>query len=511
MAYLLGIDAGTTTMAAAVFDSDGGLVGNALVECADFYRDNKIVEIDMDNYWRALISCLERLKEKSGIDLHSINALSISSQGVTFVPVDNEGYNLGHAIVYYDTRAGNESEEIIREFGDDWIFSVTGQPSISPLFEAAKLLWIRKHEKERFEKIGKLLLVHDYLTFKLTGEFVTVSSLQSSSLLFDIHKKRWWVDMLDFLGFKEERLPEIYRHGDPVAKVCKAASKETGLSTSTVVVTGAIDQVCGMIGIGNIHKGAISESTGSVLAIHTVSNEPFKKNNAGIHTFCNAIDSTYALIGICPAAGSAFRWFKECFGEEDQRRAEIDEVDVFDLLTSSAEEIDPGAEGLIMLPHLAGRGSPKSDPAVRGVFYGIGLHHKKPHFVRALMESVAFLIRENLQVFRENLLNINEIRSFGGGSRSRSWNQIKADICCLPLVTSTCSEAGCLGAAILAGFGIHEFSSIEEGCQRLVLLDKPILPNERNKKKYEAIYKLYQMLNEALEPVFTRSQELQTP
>jgi xylulokinase len=502
MSYLLGIDAGTTMVKAALFDEDRGAVADASVDCTVSFSDEHRAEIDMGLYWEACIKCINEISKKEKIHFKDIEAISISSQGVTFVPIDRYGRELRKGIFYYDTRAVSEARALIEHFGEDKIYEVTGQPAVSAQLEAAKLMWIHRNEPDCYKEIYKILLVHDYLAYKFTGKCVCVQPVISSSLLFDLRQKRWWGEILDFIGLSEEKLPDIYKPGDPIGPITKEVSGETGISSDAQVVAGAIDQVCGMLGIGNTHSGILSESTGSVLAIHMVSDDIFNRQDAGVYNFCNAVADTYALISVCPSAGTTLNWFKETFCEKEKEEAQNKGVDIFDLLLKKAEKIDAGSEGLIMLPHLAGMGSPSPNMSAKGMFYGFRLHHKKPHFVRSLVESIAYMLKSNIDVFKNSGLEIEGIRSFGGGSKSRIWNQIKADVCGLPVITSNFHEPGCQGAAVLAGVGSGIYKNIEDGCRRLISLGKPVCPDQENLKRYEQGYEEYLKLSTAVEPLF---------
>ncbi len=504
MAYLLGIEAGTTKVKAALVDDEKGLLASASVDCAACCGEDSRTEIDMQRYWHACRECLAIVARESGKDLREVAALSVASQGVTFVPVDRRGRELRKAIVLYDDRAQSEAQELMAHFGEEKLYDITGQPKISATYEAAKLLWLRRHEPERFRDIHKILLVHDYLVYRLTGKFVAVPSLLSSSLLLNVKKAQWWKPMLHYLELTPDQLPDIYAHGQPVETVCRKASRETGLSTKALVVAGAIDQIGGMTGVGNIAPGVVSESTGTVLAVHSVSDGFLPPQDAGILAFCHLRSRQYALIGVCPTACSALDWLVDNLTARPRTMSPRARQGVYDLLFRKAESVPAGASGLMMLPHLAGRGSPRPNPAARGVFYGFTLHHKNEHFVRALMEAIAFALRGNIEAFRASGLQVNEVRSFGGGSRNRVWNQMKADVTGLPIVTSQGLEPGCLGAAILAGVGAGLLANVETGCRRLVALSPPRLPDKKAMNRYEELYQQYRELDEHMSPLFDR-------
>jgi len=499
MGYLLGIDAGTSTVKAALYDPDRGLVAETRVECPATYEKGDMAEIDMGRYWEACTECLASLSgNRAAGGLRDVAALAVSSQGVTFVPVDRDGRELRPGIVYYDSRAVSEAVELNRRFSAETIYEITGQPVSPETFEAPKLLWLRNHEPDLYGAIHKILLVHDYLVYKLTGRFACVPPLVSSSLLFDVRTKRWWDDMLTFLDLSPDRLPPLFNPGELIGTVSVKASAETGLPAGALVAAGAIDQVCGMTGVGNICPGIISESTGSVLAVHAVSERFFNDRSAGIHHFTGGVGGTYALIGISPTAGSAFNWFKDTFCMKELDDALRTGTDVFTFLTGLAESIPSGSGGLVMLPYLSGKGSPHPDPLYRGFWFGMKLHHTKGHFVRSLLESVAFILRSICDMFRDNGFEVTEIRSFGGGSRSALWNRIKADVCGLPIRTSAVGEPGCLGAAILAGVGSGIFGSIHEGCGLLVRDGDVYYPEDRNVRIYDDYYTTFRHWDETV-------------
>lgn len=506
MPYLLGIDSGTSSVKTAVVDAGRGALDTASRECRPVYADG-FVEIEMNVYWEAVKSCIGELRSRNPEIVRNISAVSVSSQGVTFATVDSGGNDLGNAVFAYDERARDDAREILSRFGAQRIFDITGQPVVSETFEAPKLLWLRRNELERFRAINKILLVHDYLIYKLTGRFVSVPSILSSSLLFDVRNRAWWNEMLDFIGLSSTQLPEIADAGEPVGNVTPDVSSETGIPHGALVVAGAIDQLCGMIGVGNTRPGILSESTGSFLAVHTVTTDFFVNREAGIHNFCGFQKDGFVLIGICPTAGSAFEWVKRIFFDSGGENADTPGWDYFGEIIEKAGAVEPGAEGLLMLPHLAGKGSPSPNPPVKGMFYGFGLGHRREHFARAFMESVAYMLRNNLDVFRENGLDIGRIHSFGGGARSDVWNGIKADVCGLTIVTPGFSEPGCLGAAILAGTGCGIYGSIEDGCSELVKKGKMFYPDSDNAEKYEKSYENYLKLNKLIDRFYMTGDE----
>jgi len=238
-----------------------------------------------------------------------------------------------------------------------------------------------------------------------------------------------------------------------------------------------MDQSAGAIGAGNTLPGIVSETTGAALAIQATIMDPSIDRSAIVPVYQHSISDKYLLVPVCPTAGMAFKWYRDVFGQVELETAAETNKDAYDLLTASAETIPPGADGLLMLPHLMGSFSPVSNPAARGSFTGFSLSHTRGHFVRALLEGVAFMLHRNLDQLQKAGIHLHEIRSTGGGARSHLWNQIKANVCNLPLVTLQNEETGLLGDAILAGVAAGVFSSIEQGCDQMVAIKKRIEPN----------------------------------
>ncbi len=309
--------------------------------------------------------------------------------------------------------------------------------------------------------------MEDYLLHRLSGCYVTEGGVCTSTGYFDITTGRWWEEMLDFIGLRPEQLPTLLRSGEIVGPVTGDTSRETGLSTRTLVVAGAMDQIAGAVGAGNIAPGLVSETTGTALVLAATVNEPTYDPQKRLPCYYHALPGKYLLLPYCQTAGMVFRWFRDQFGQGQS----------YEQLTALAAEVLPGCEELLMLPHLTGSTSPRFNPQARGVFYGITLSHTRAHFVRAILEAVAFMLRENVELLKELGVNVKELMSLGGGARSRLWLQIKADVTGLPLRAAECEEAASLGVAILAGVAVGLFRDVETACQQMVRVGTRIEPD----------------------------------
>ena len=498
MTYLLGIDAGTTALKAVLFDREGRALGRVSQEVQLLTPAPDRVEVAPQRTWQACCQCTRRLLQETGIPPREIAALAVSSQGETLVVVDEAGQPLRPAIVWLDNRSQAEAAAIAARFGVEATFQVTGQPEIVPTWPATKILWLRRHEPQVFARAHKFLLLEDYLLFRFTGRYVADPCLLSSSLLFDIRRQTWWPEMLDFVGITEERLPEVLGSGQPVGELTAAAAQETGLWPGTIAATGGLDQALAALGAGNTRPGTITENTGGALAVVATLDEPLFDPQRRIPCHIHALPDTYYLLPWCQTAGLALRWFRDVFGAEEREAAQRSGADAYDLLTAAAAQVAPGSEGLVALPHLAGAACPEFNPAARGVFFGVGLHHSKPHFVRALLEAVAYMLRRNVEILEELGVAVREVQALGGGARSGLWNQIKADVLGRPVTTLATEEAACLGAAILAGTAAGFYPSAAEAAHSLATVRDRWQPHPAHKPAYDHGYQTYVRLYERL-------------
>lgn len=462
---LLGLDYGTTSLKAALFDEKGNMLHSL---CYDYtlITDGDFVEFPAEKYFELLVSAINEMKSK-----YEIDALAIDTQCETIILTDAEGTPLTNAIVWLDNRAHKEAEEIKTKFGNKLVYERTGQPEITATWPASKLLWLKKNQKEIFDKTEKIFLLEDYLLYKLTGKFVTEKTLQSSSLYFDINTGDWWKEMLEFIGVSENKLPELKESGELV-----------GEYEGIKVVTSGMDQVAAAIGAGVYECGMVSEMTGTAMVIFAPVKEIPPYNPKSIIPCHYNYDGNYAQLLWTQTAGMVLKWFKNNFCE-DLSFKELDEI---------AEKVPVGSAGLTMLPHLSGSTMPKYNPFASGCFNGITLEHTRGHFVRAILESVSCMLKANLDYLP---FETKEIRIMGGGASSKLWCQIKSDMTGKVLKTLELTETACLGSAILAGKGIGVFSDVAEACEKIVKTKKEYYPQNVD---YTEVYERYVKLDNTL-------------
>lgn len=477
MSILLGIDAGTTSIKAGLFSPDGICLGMARREYRLDTPAADRAELDPEIYWQSCIDAVREVLQQRGSPSGQVIALAVSSQGETIIALDREGQSIHPAIVWVDNRAVEQADLLKLKFQQD-VYAYTGIPEIVATWPACKLLWLQNHEPDVFSRAGKFLLVQDYLIHRLTGRFVTDGSISCTTMYYNIRANAWWGEVLAAIGVRPDQLPEIVSPGSKVGTLSEKAAQTLGLSTSTIVVAGGMDQAVGAIGAGNYKPGTISETTGAALAIQVSITNPDLDARKLVPVYLHSVPGMYLFVPVCPTAGMAFKWLRDNFAETEMIQAETGNKDIYELLTGLAAQIPPGSDGLVMLPHLMGAFSPEPNLAARGSFTGFTLSHTRAHFVRACLEGVAFLLKQNLEKIRLTGIKITQIRSTGGGARSRLWNQIKADVCNLPVITMENEETGLLGDAILAGVAGGVFTSIQAGCDSMLKLKETYQPGE---------------------------------
>ena len=435
----LGIDIGTTSVKTAVFNE---ALEEKLSLTADYTLDahGDTVEFDGEKYWEIVKGEIEKAKASQKID-----ALAVDTQCETLILTDENGTPVRPAIVWLDNRAVEEAKIIEQHFGHRRVYEVTGQPEITATWPACKLLWVKRNEPDIWKRVKKIFLLEDWILFKMTGKCISEKTLQSSTIYFDIHKGEWWDEMLAFIGVDKEMLPALH-----------SSAVRVGKYEGIEVVTGAIDQIAGAIGAGVVSPGTVSVMTGTTMVIFLPSETVPPYDEKSIVPCHYNYDDKYCLLSWTPTAGMALKWFKNAFCESYSFR-ELDDL---------CEKVAPGCDGVTFLPYLCGSTMPKYNPAARGSFTGLTTEHTRAHLVRAVMESVACMLKSNLDYLG---LTVDEIRAMGGGASSPLWCQMKADMTGKRLVTLKNKETACLGSAILAAVGIGAFESVEKAAERISL------------------------------------------
>lgn len=496
---LLGIDLGTTALKAVVFDYHGQQIAESGIEYSLESPAPDFVEVSADVYWDSLKAALAELG--AACDLSNVIGIGFSAQGETLLFMDESGKPLRKAIVWMDNRAKEEAVFLQNKFTNKVCYQKCGQVSFEPCWPASKVMWVREHEPDVFSRTSKVILLEDYIIYRMTGKYVSEGSLLTSTTYWDITTKQYWTEMLDTIGLRLEQLPEIRESGEAVGPLLPKVAEELGMSAQAIVCTGALDQAAGAIGVGNTHAGLFSENIGAAMAICAITPRLIYDPNRSMPVHYFPLPDTY-MMHTFTSGGMNLRWFRDNFCQLEIETGKLTGSPAFALLDQEAAKVPAGCDGMIMLPHLSGSMAPDMNSNAKGVFYGFSLKHGKAHFARAIMESLGFILMRNLEALADMGIEVNEIRSLGGGARSDFWNQLKADIAGHRLVTLKCKEAASLGAAVLAGKALGIFQNIEDACEGMVVIDKVYEPNPAYRSIYDNAYSKYKKLFADLTQVF---------
>ena len=498
---ILSVDLGTTSIKQALIDTQGQIHAMSVREYTLSTPKPSWVECSAKTYWDAFTSGLAECLDKCPNAGQSIVAIGISAQGETLFCLDEAGAPLRDAIVWMDNRAVREADALVEAFSNETCYKTTGQVSFDPCWPAAKILWLKNNEPETFKKTATYALIEDWFIHELTSEMVSEGSLLCSTVYWNIITKQWWGEMLDYLGISDKQLPRIMEPGQKVAKIKKEVAEALGINPDAVVCTGVLDQAAGAIGVGNIHQGLFSENIGAALAICAPVDKPLFDPNQKMPLHYFGIPDMY-MLHTFTTGGMAIKWYRDSFCEMEKCVAEACGSSAYALMDAEAEKVAPGSDGLVALPHLGGSMAPDVNPLAKGVFFGFTLKHTKAHFARAIMESIGYIVRRNLDALADIGLVAEEIRSLGGGSKSPLWNQIKSDINGIPLTLMNAPEAACLGAAIVAGTAVGLFPSVEAACASMVKPMCSYAPNKENASVYEKGYEVYKKVFASLSDAF---------
>jgi len=494
---VLAIDAGTTGVRSMFFDKTGNVLGKAYSEYESTYPSPSWVEQDAESWWTKSCETIRHALSKTGLDPERVVGISVTNQRETIVPIGEDGVPLRNAIVWQDRRTVPQCNWIEKELSQDAIYPITGL-TVDPYFSAPKILWIKQNEESVFKRTHKFLLVHDYLIYRLSDEFVTDFSNASRTMLFDVRQAKWSERVLDGFGIPMEKLPKTVESGTKIGELTSKASDETGLKEGTPVVAGGGDQQCAALGVGVVKEGRLKSTTGT--GTFVLAHSKTVRLDPGLRVLCSrhVVPNSFVVEASMFTTGSALKWFRDNLGSEERSIADDRGVDPYDVITEEADTIPPGSEGVIHIPHFVGAGAPNWKPHSRGIFAGLALGHTRAHIIRAILEGVSYEIRTNVEVMRELGLPSQEVRVTGGAARSESWMQIQANILRMPVIRTQMEEATAVGAAILACRGIGVFKSVAQAAEEMVKTYPPLKPTKETLEVYQKGYKKFKALYSAI-------------
>jgi xylulokinase len=457
---LVGIDVGTTGVKAVAIDPGGEVIARAEREYPLATPRPGWFEQDPEDWVRAS----EEARAALGVEQA---ATGLSGQMHGLVALDAAGEVLRPAILWNDQRTGAECAEIERRIGLDRLIALTGNRALTG-FTAPKLLWLRRHEPDVYARIAHVLLPKDYVRLRLSGERAIDAADASGTLLFDVGARRWSDEVLDALEFPHEWLPPVYESPDVPG------------------APGAGDQAAAALGVGVDRPGPLSVVLGTSGVVFAALPSFAADPEARVHVFCHAVPGGWHAMGVMLSAAGSLRWLRDAVGG------------TYEELTAEAETWPPGSDGLTFLPYLAGERTPHADPDARGAFAGLHVRHDRGALARAVLEGVAYGLRDSLELLRELGVEPESGRVSGGGARSDLWVRIVASVLRLPLERTAVEEGSAYGAALLGGVASGTFADVHEGVVRCVRLQERIEPEGDWSDVYDRGYERYRALYPAL-------------
>ena len=501
MAYLLGIDIGTSGTKTVLFDEKGNAVASSLEEYPLYQPAIGWAEQEPEDWWRAVRLTVSAVLSKSCVNPADIKGVGLSGQMHGAVLLDRDNRVLRRAIIWCDQRSSAECEQITSFVGRERLVQITANPALTG-FTASKVMWVKNNEPRIFEKTKKILLPKDYVRFKLTGEFATEVSDASGMQFLDVPGRKWSGEVLEKLGIDRSFLADVYESPEISGGISKEAAELTGLKEGTPVAGGAGDQAAGAVGNGIVKPGVVSSTIGTSGVVFAHSEDVCIDPEGRVHTFCHAVPGKWHIMGVTQGAGLSLKWFRDNFCIEEKRTADLMKIDPYVLMDQEAEKVEPGCGGLIYLPYLMGERTPHLDPYAKGVFFGLSAKHEKPDMIRSVMEGVVYSLKDCLEIIRNMGVEISEVRASGGGGRSRLWRQIQADVFGASITTLNSSEGPALGAALLAGVGAGIYNSVTEACEAAISIKNAQNPDMSVNKKYSGYYEIYRRLYRSLRQDF---------
>ncbi|HEV8430492.1 MAG TPA: xylulokinase [Pyrinomonadaceae bacterium] len=492
MTHLLGIDLSTTGAKALLIDREGRVVSSATTPLNLSTPYPLWSEQDPHEWWTATANSIKQALAEANISGVNIAAIGLTGQMHGLVLLDDQGQVLRPAILWNDQRCGAECDEIRARVSRQELVQITGNDALTG-FTAPKILWVEKHEPKIYRRIRHILLPKDYIRYKLTGGLAMDKADGSGTMLFDLRRRTWSSRLLDILNISADWLPQTFEGHETTGEVTREVSELTGLRAGTPVVAGGGDQSAQAVGVGVVRPGTMAVTLGTSGVVFAATESALIEPAGRLHAFCHAVSDRWHLMGVMLSAAGSLQWYHDKFARDK----------TFDELVNEAAEVRAGSEGLIFLPYLSGERTPHPDPFARGAWVGLTTRHSQPHLTRAVLEGVAFGLKDILNLMKEiGLGSVDQIRVSGGGAKSTLWRQILADIFEAELVTVNTTEGAAYGAALLAGVGAAVWPDVDTACAQTIFVSDRVSPKPETFEIYRSTYREYQNLYPALKSTF---------
>ena len=493
MPFFLGLDVSTTATKALLMDGRGEVVSVSAAEYAYETPRPLWSEQHPDLWWHGAVQSTRSALKESGVSADEVVAIGLTGQMHGLVLLDEHGQVLRPAILWNDQRTGAQCDEIRARLGKSRLIQITGNDALTG-FTAPKILWVLQNEPDIWARTRHILLPKDYVRYKLTDVFAMDKADGSGTILFDLRARTWSAEMLTALDIPPAYLPPTYEGPEVSAFLSPSAAAEIGLRTGLPIVGGGGDQAAQAVGVGAVKPGIIAITLGTSGVIFATTETPLVEPEGRLHAFCHALPERWHFMGVMLSAAGSLQWYRDTLAPGVS----------FDDLLAAAPDVAPASEGLFFLPYLTGERTPHADPFARGGFIGLTVRHGKAHLTRAVLEGVAFGLKDSFTLIQNAGLGvIKQVRASGGGTKSALWRQIMADVLGIELVTVNTTEGAAYGAALLAGVGAGMWPNALTACEETIRITNSTSPSP-DSEVYEKVYPHYQALYPALKDEFKK-------
>jgi xylulokinase len=490
---ILGIDVGTGGTRAVIVDESGRMMSSATEEHVPFASPQLgWAEQDPRDWYRAATLAIRKALQTATPSPISIACVGFSGQMHGAVLLDERNEVIRPALIWCDQRTQAQCDELRNLFGERRLIELTCNSALTN-FTLTKMLWVREHEPQNWARLRKVMLPKDYVRLRLSGESAIDVADASGTLMLDVAKRKWAAEVLQKTGIDSRILPKLCESPEVCGCISEDGAKETGLAAGTPVVAGAGDQAAGAVGIGINRPGTVSATIGTSGVVFAATDRPALDPRGRLHTFCHAIPGRWHVMGVTQSAGLSLRWFRDQLGT-----GEVPNGDPYNQMCAAAARVNPGSDGAFWAPYLMGERTPHLDPNARAAFVGLTASHTRAHLIRAVLEGVAFSLKDTFTILDEIGVPTRRIRLGGGGARSPLWRQIQADVYGSEVEILAAEEGAAYGAAILAGVGAGCWSTVDEACDAVVRVAARLQPDRRSSSRMQHNYQVYRRIYPAL-------------
>ncbi|MDD3840779.1 MAG: FGGY family carbohydrate kinase [Clostridia bacterium] len=488
MQLLIGIDVGTTGTKTMIINEQGNIISSSYKGYDTYSEELNYVEQDAQDWWDAVVytvrECMYKVENKD-----RIKAISLSSQGGSMVPVDQNCNPLRRAIVWMDKRAVQQGKDLRKGKPKDYFYKKTGWRLSSGL-NLAQIKWVKDNQPEIFKNTHKFLSTIDFINYKLTGEYVIDLTNAGITHLADLEKREWNKEILEEIEIDQTELADLNSSGEIIGNLTKAAAEQLGLPANVKVISGGHDQYCVALGAGAVNKGDVLLATGTAWAVIGIFDQLLFDTKAYFSPGYHVVKDKYGAMSTVGTGGISMEWFRKNIANLI-KQDDGDQLESYQNINKKAGQKGIGADGLMFYPHFLGSGCPTWSSDNRATILGLDLSHDRYHIARAIMEGVAFEANWILEALKEKDVTINKLKMLGGATNSKLWTQIIANITGVPIIIPEISDAACVGAAMLAGLGIGMFEDAQKAYQAMVKDEREILPIKEQAQEYKALFQQY--------------------